>query len=95
MSRNKGIKISKGEFIAFCDADDLWHKNKLKTQLEFMKKKIEFFTFKLLHNRLQIKKIGKLKVPKEIFLSNLKSCDIGLSTVMISKSIITKNFFLI
>ena len=39
LSRNQGIKISKGNFIAFCDADDLWDKNKLKTQLKFMKKK--------------------------------------------------------
>ena len=29
-SRNKGIKISRGKFIAFCDADDIWKKNKLK-----------------------------------------------------------------
>ena len=39
LSRNKGIKNSKGDFIAFCDADDLWNKNKLKSQLEYMKKK--------------------------------------------------------
>ena len=43
LSRNKGIKNSKGNFIAFCDADDLWNKNKLKTQLEFMKKEKLFF----------------------------------------------------
>ena len=28
-SRNKGIDVSKGEFIAFLDADDIWKKNKL------------------------------------------------------------------
>ena len=33
LSRNKGIKNSKGDFIAFCDADDLWNRNKLKAQL--------------------------------------------------------------
>ena len=32
LSRNKGIKNSKGDFIAFCDADDLWNKNKLKVK---------------------------------------------------------------
>ncbi len=39
LSRNKGIKKSKGRYISFIDADDLWRKNKLKLQIEFMKKK--------------------------------------------------------
>ena len=36
-SRNEGIKIAKGEFLACCDCDDLWDKNKLNNQLKFMK----------------------------------------------------------
>ena len=36
-SRNIGIKNSKGSLIAFLDSDDLWKKNKLKKQLNFMK----------------------------------------------------------
>ena len=36
-ARNKGIEYSKGDYIAFCDSDDLWKKDKLRKQLNFMK----------------------------------------------------------
>ena len=35
-ARNMGTDLSKGEFIAFCDADDLYAPDRLQTQLDFL-----------------------------------------------------------
>jgi glycosyltransferase involved in cell wall biosynthesis len=36
-ARNLGIRHARGEFISFLDSDDLWYKEKLQTQIDFMK----------------------------------------------------------
>ena len=95
LSRNIGIKYAKGKFIAFCDADDTWKKNKLFEQINFMKKNNLSFS----HSSYNIinsegKKTGKYMVKKNLYYTDLiKSCDIGLSTVILEKKILGKNKF--
>tara|TARA_Y100001958_G_C21087809_1_gene441959 strand:+ start:131 stop:886 length:756 start_codon:yes stop_codon:yes gene_type:complete len=42
-SRNLGIRLSNSKYVSFIDSDDLWKKNKLEKQINFMEgKKIDF-----------------------------------------------------
>ena len=43
--RNYAIKKTKSPFIAFIDSDDIWKKNKLKNQINFMKKNNYSFSY--------------------------------------------------
>ena len=43
--RNFAIKQTNSPYIAFIDSDDLWEKNKLKAQVEFMKKNNISFSY--------------------------------------------------
>ncbi len=95
LSRNIGIKLAKGKFISFCDADDTWKKDKLLYQTNFMIKN----NLKFSHSNYNIinfkgKRIGNFKIQEKIDYKNLlKSCDIGLSTVMIEKKLLNNNKF--
>ena len=90
ISRNIGISKSKGKYLAFCDADDIWVKNKLKLQINFMKKKkLNFSHSSYYVINFKDKKIGSFNIKEKIHYKDLiKSCDIGLSTVIISKKLI-------
>ena len=89
LSRNIAIKYSQGEYIAFCDCDDLWLPQKLENQLKFIKKNNIYFN----HTSYDVideknKLISSRKAKYEINFKELRgSCDIGLSTVMIDRKI--------
>lgn len=92
-SRNKGIELSKGKFIAFIDSDDIWKKNKISLQLDFMIRNNFDAThtdYKIISSENKYLGYRKARNINEI-RDILKSCDIGLSSVIIKKSKIKKN----
>tara|TARA_B100001996_G_scaffold360696_1_gene326881 strand:- start:653 stop:1423 length:771 start_codon:yes stop_codon:yes gene_type:complete len=95
LSRNKGILKSSGNYIAFCDADDIWKKNKLFKQISHMQKNNLDFS----HTSYSVidkysKNVGSFNIKEKLSYKNLiKSCDIGLSTVIANKRIFLKNKF--
>lgn len=94
-SRNKAINIAKGDYIAFLDSDDIWDLRKLKEQINFMKKNNINFShtsYKIIDHKGKI--IGYRKAKTKLnYESILKSCDIGLSTVVIKKNFLKGSKF--
>ena len=88
-SRNKAIGLTKGDYIAFCDCDDLWRNNKIELQLEFMKRlnfKFSFTSYDIIDENNNF--IKSRKAPSYVDFKKLRnSCDIGLSTVMVRNDI--------
>ncbi len=87
--RNYAIKKSNSKYVAFIDSDDVWKKNKLKLQLEFMKKNKYNFTYTF-YETFGLK-IRKIKTPLKFnFVGFVKNTSIGTSTMMILRKDIKK-----
>ena len=76
VARNKALKESKGRFIAYLDADDLWKPEKIEKQVNFMLKNNYAFTCtdyeKIMEDGTSLNKIVKIpkKVDYNLFLRN-------------------------
>jgi glycosyltransferase involved in cell wall biosynthesis len=78
-ARNEGMRIAKGEYIAFLDSDDYWVSNKLSLQVDYLSEHQEVY---MLGGRY-----GKDKLPRKLLVNPE---DVMRITV---KYQILKNFF--
>lgn len=94
VSRNNSISHSKGRYLAFLDADDIWESNKLESQLGFMEKKgaaFSFTSYQLINDSgIKLNSYVDVKSQDTIEYDDLlcKKCTVGCSTVIVDRKLV-------
>lgn len=95
-TRNRGIDLSNGEFIALLDSDDIWYPDKLRKQLVLAQRTsadLVYCSYSLIGEDGH-KTCGDYVVPDQVNLQQLlKNNVIGCSTVLLSSSAIKGHRF--
>ena len=87
-SRNLAIKKSNSYYLAFIDSDDLWKKDKLKKQIDFMQNNNYNFTYTYYETFSDNNRIIKtIKTPKKFnFRSFVKNTSIATSSMIVKRN---------
>ena len=93
-ARNRGVRESKGRYIAYLDGDDIWEPEKLERELKFLQEKKAAFVF-MSYEFADANGIGTGKVvhvPERLtYRQALKNTTIFTTTVMFDTARISKD----
>lgn len=93
--RNIGVNHARGVYIAFCDDDDTWNVNKIKSQIEFIEhfKADAIYTNANIHNNNTSRTFSRMKSRKVTLGSFLKKNYLLLSSSFLRKDKLMKYEF--
>lgn len=90
-ARNKALELAKGQYVAFLDADDMWHPSKIEKQINLLKEKNGAFSYTAIQmvdendNVVKPKRNVKDQVDYKFLLHNTM---IATSTVVIDRTVL-------
>ncbi len=93
VARNTALQMSKGRYIAFLDADDLWRKDKLQKQVEFLQTNNYAFCFSYYNivNAVGVETGKQIRAPYNLNFSKMFCANwIGNLTAMYDSEIVGK-----